>query len=104
MKLSLKPSAQLFLDALGKEADREVLLNHAFDEANELLANPFVDMEEKTLFPLPHPATNLYRILWGTPILGRSFWYIYEPDDAAEVIRIYNIGYVGLEEPFLSRT
>jgi len=94
----------MFLDALGKEADCEILLNHAFDEANELLANPIVDMEKKTLFPLPHPATNLYRILWGTPILGRSFWYIYEPDDATEVIRIYNIGYVGLEEPFLSRT
>ena len=104
MKVVFQPSAELFLDALSREADCEVLLNHAFDEANELLANPFVDMEKKTLFPLPHPATNLYRILWGTPILGRSFWYIYEPDDATEVIRIYNIGYVGLEEPFLSRT
>ena len=104
MKVVFEPSAELFLDALGKEADCDVLLNHAFDEANELLANPFVDMEKKTLLPLPHSDTDFYRILWGTPILGRSFWYIYEPDDVAEVIRIHNIGYVGLDKPFLSRT
>ena len=104
MKVVFERSAELFLDALGKEADCEVLLNHALDEANELLANSFVDMEKKTLFTLPHPATNLYRILWGAPILGRSFWYIYEPDDIAEVIRIHNIGYAGLDKPFLWRT
>ncbi len=104
MKLSLELSAQLFLDALSKEAEGEVLLNHAFDEANELLANPFVDMEKKTLLPLPHSDTDFYRILWGTPILGRSFWYIYEHDEVAKVIRIHNIGYVGLDKPFLSRT
>lgn len=103
MKLSLEPSAQIFLDALSKEAEGEVLLNHAFDEANELLVNPLVDMERKTLFPLPHSDTVLYRILWGTPFLGRSFWYVYEPDEVAEVIRIHNIGYVGLDKPFLSR-
>ena len=103
MTYEFQPSAKLFLDALNHESDREDLLDHVFDEIRLLALNPVVNMEDKYIFPIPHSDTQFYRILFGKPILGRSFWYIYEPDDQANLLHVHNIGTAGVEKPFLSR-
>jgi hypothetical protein len=102
LKPVFDPSAEDFLDALSGEGQFRVLLDHILDELRALTYDPYIDMEEK--FPYVVPAQDLmYRILWGRPVLGRRFWYIYEAEEAAELLRIYNIGHAGLEQPFLSR-
>lgn len=102
MKPVFAPSAKDFLDALRGEGEFRTLLDHILDEVRSLADDPYIDMIGKRLYPVP-AQDLIYRILWGKTILGRSFWYIYEPDEQADLLRIYNIGHAGLDDPFLSR-
>lgn len=103
MNPAFEPSAELFLDARRLEPEASALLNHILDEVNGLALHPHVDGLYKVAFSVPFASDLAYRILWGQPIFGRSFWYIYEVDEHAELLRIHNIGYVDTEAPFLSR-
>ena len=102
MKPFFEPSAEDFLDALRSEGEFRAFLDHILDEVRALEDDPYIDMTDK--LPYRVPSQDLvYRILWGRTIFSRSFWYIYETDKQAALLRIHNIGHAGLEEPFLSR-
>lgn len=103
MKPIFEPSAQDFLDAQLSDLDFRGLFDHILDEVRQLFLDPTVDGQNKLVYPLPYAPNRSYRILWGQPYQGRSFWYIYDPDYEADLLRIYNIGHAGLEDPFLSR-
>ena len=102
MKPILEPSAQDFLAALSSDRDFAALSNHVLDEINYIASDPSVDGESKHLVDLPE-ANTFYHILWGATNRGRQYWYIYEPDYDQDTVRVYNIGFVGTEKPFLSR-
>jgi hypothetical protein len=103
LKPVFDPSAEDFLDAIRRNADYRLLSDHIFDEIRQLGLDPLVDLVDKFAFPVPSDPDRFYRICWGHPVIGRSFWYIYDPDYDADTLRIINIGEAGVESPFLSR-
>jgi hypothetical protein len=103
LKALFQPSAEDFLRAQRLDLEWEALLNHIIDEVVELAMDPTVDGESRFVFPTLFGERRTYSILYGQKIMGRSFWYIYEPKYDDDLLLVHNIGDVATEPPQLSR-
>ena len=103
MKALFQPSAEDFLRALRLDHEWEALLNHIIDEVVELSFDPTVNGQTRFVYPTPFDGLRAYTILFGEKIMGRSFWYIYEPKYDDDVLLVHNMGDAATEAPHLSR-